>query len=118
MFVWRGGTIQIAENRAACGGRSGLLAARAADTYRQKSYRLIAEKCAAYSYGGCPRFDSAGRPRVTHSSTNRKIKLRQPRCVVGMRYHDNNASHLVPRMQVKVLRAFPVVTWPKMDPGA
>jgi hypothetical protein len=76
IFVWRG-PIQIAEiveNRAACGG-CGSLAARAVDTYRQKSlnYRKKAPPAADLKPLG-----SAGPPRVTHIFTDRKIKLRRP----------------------------------------
>jgi hypothetical protein len=65
--------IQIAENRAACGG-CGSLAARAADTYRQKSLNYGGEKKRKKKKHHLDRVaDFRVSARITHSSTHASV---------------------------------------------
>jgi hypothetical protein len=77
---------KIAENRVTCGGRWVCgLAARAADKYRQKSLNCRKKRRLRRISEVQPDLrGSAGPPRVTHRSTNYKIKLHRP-CARGKR---------------------------------
>jgi hypothetical protein len=72
IFVRRG-PIQIAENRAACDAAAAVVWPRAADTYRQKSLNCRKRRRLRRISEVQPDL----RARVTHSFTDRKIKLRR-----------------------------------------